>query len=42
MKAEYQGQVITFTFHITDSTTPAPVKIDYKAAAEKLIEVTEG
>ena len=42
VKAEYQGQVITFTFHITDSTTPDPVKIDYKAAAEKLIEVTEG
>ena len=42
VKAEYKGQVITFTFHITDSTTPDPVKIDYKAAAEKLIEVTEG
>lgn len=42
VKAEYQGQVITFTFHITDSTTPDPVKIDYTAAAEKLIEVTEG
>ena len=42
VKAEYQGQVITFTFHITDSTTPDPVKIDYTATAEKLIEVTEG
>ena len=42
VKAEYQGQVITFTFHITDSTTPDPVKIDYTAAAEKSIEVTEG
>ena len=42
VKAEYKGHVITFTFHITDSTTPDPVKIDYKAAAEKLIEVTEG
>ena len=42
VKAEYKGQVITFTFHITDSTTPDPVKIDYTATAEKLIEVTEG
>ena len=42
VKAEYKGQVITFTFHITDSTTPDPVKIDYTAAAEKSIEVTEG
>lgn len=42
VKAEYQGQVITFTFHITDSTTPDPVKIDYTATAEKSIEVTEG
>ena len=42
VKAEYKGQVVTFTFHITDSTTPDPVKIDYTAAAEKLIEVTEG
>lgn len=42
VKAEYKGQVITFTFHITDSTTPDPVKIDYKATAEKSIEVTEG
>lgn len=42
VKAEYKGQVITFTFHITDSTTPDPVKIDYTATAEKSIEVTEG
>ncbi len=42
VKAEYDGQVITFTFHITDSTTPDPVKIDYTATAEKSIEVTEG
>ena len=42
VKAEYKGQVITFTFHITDSTTPDPVKIKYTATAEKSIEVTEG
>lgn len=42
VKADLNGQTVTFTFHITDSTTPDPVKIDYKAAAEKLIEVTEG
>jgi len=42
VKSEYKGQVITFTFHITDSTTPDPVKIDYTATAEKSIEVTEG
>ena len=42
VKAEYDGQVITFTFHITDSTTPDPVKIDYAANAQKQIEVTEG
>lgn len=42
VKAEYKGQVITFTFHITDSTTPDPITINYTADAEKQIEITEG
>ena len=42
VKADLNGQTVTFTFHITDSTTPDPVKIDYTATAEKSIEVTEG
>ena len=42
VKAEYQGQVITFTFHITDSTTPDPITINYTADAKKQIEITEG
>ena len=29
MKAEVGGQVVTLTFHVTDTTAPDPVKIDY-------------
>ena len=42
VKADLNGQTVTFTFHITDSTTPDPITINYTADAEKQIEITEG
>ena len=42
VKAEVGGQVVTLTFHVTDTTAPDPVKIDYTTGAKKTITVEEG
>lgn len=42
VKAEVGGQVVTLTFHVTDTTAPDPVKIDYTAGAKRTITVEEG
>ena len=42
VKVEVGGQVVTLTFHVTDTTAPDPVKIDYTAGAKRTITVEEG
>lgn len=42
MKAALNDQVVTFTFHVVDTTAPKPIKVTHKTTAEKSIEIFEG
>ena len=42
VKADLNGQTVTFTFIIKDTTAPLPVEINFKANAESTVEVAEG
>ena len=42
VKAALNDQVVTFTFHVVDTTLPDPVKLNYKENAEKNITLTVG
>ena len=38
VKAALNDQVVTFTFHVVDTTAPKPIKVTHKTTAEKSIE----
>lgn len=42
VKAGLAGQSVLFTFHVIDTTEPAPVTIRYTENAKKVLEMTEG
>ena len=42
VKAALKDQVVTFTFHVVDTTLPDPIKLNYKENAEKNITLTVG
>ena len=42
VKAALNDQVVTFTFHVVDTTAPKPIKVTHKTTAEKSIEIFEG